>query len=55
MYSSEFQESLKAVEAAREENIKYEPTRMTAKEKGLKILYRSDKILKQKDKGGNIH
>ena len=26
MYSSEFQESLKAVEAAREENIKYEPT-----------------------------
>ena len=24
MYSSEFQESLKAVEAAREENIKYE-------------------------------
>ena len=33
MYSSEFQESLKAVEAAREENIKYEPTRMTAKEK----------------------
>ena len=33
MYSSEFQESLKAVEAAREENIKYEPIRMTAKEK----------------------
>lgn len=33
MYSSEFQESLKAVEAAREENIKYEPTRMTVKEK----------------------
>lgn len=33
MYSSEFQESLKAVEAAREANIKYEPTRMTAKEK----------------------
>lgn len=33
MYSSEFQDSLKAVEAAREENIKYEPTRMTAKEK----------------------
>ncbi len=33
MYSSEFQESLKAVEAAREENIKYEPVRMTAQEK----------------------
>lgn len=33
MYSAEFQESLKAVEAAREANIAYEPTRMTAKEK----------------------
>ena len=33
MYSSEFQESLKAVEAARKENIKYEPVRMTAQEK----------------------
>ncbi len=33
MYSSEFQESLKAVEAAREANIAYEPVRMTAKEK----------------------
>ena len=33
MYSSEFQESLKAVEAAREANIAYEPARMTAKEK----------------------
>lgn len=33
MYSQEFQESLKAVEAARKENIAYEPKRMTAKEK----------------------
>lgn len=33
MYSAEFQESLKAVEAAREANIAYEPARMTAKEK----------------------
>ena len=33
MYSKEFSESLKAVEAAREANIAYEPTRMTAKEK----------------------
>ena len=33
MYSKEFQESLKAVEAARKDNIAYEPTRMTAKEK----------------------
>ena len=33
MYSEEFQKSLKAVEAAREENIAYEPARMTAKEK----------------------
>ena len=33
MYSKEFQESLKAVEAARKENIAYEPKRMTAKEK----------------------
>ena len=33
MYSKEFQESLKAVEAAREANIAYEPARMTAQEK----------------------
>ncbi len=33
MYSAEFQESLKAVEAAREANIAYEPARMTAKQK----------------------
>ena len=33
MYSQEFQESLKAVEATRKENIAYEPKRMTAKEK----------------------
>ena len=33
MYSKEFQESLKAVEAARDANIAYEPVRMTAKEK----------------------
>ena len=33
MYSQEFQKSLKAVEAARKENIAYEPKRMTAKEK----------------------
>ncbi len=33
MYPIEFQESLKAVEAAREKNIAYEPARMTAKEK----------------------
>ncbi|MBE6851875.1 MAG: FAD-binding protein [Ruminococcus sp.] len=33
MYSSEFQESLKKVEAAREANIAYEPARMTAQEK----------------------
>ena len=33
MYASQFQESLRAVEAAREANITYEPTRMTAKEK----------------------
>ena len=33
MYSVEFQESLKKVEAAREANIAYEPARMTAKEK----------------------
>jgi len=33
MYSEAFQASLKAVEAAREENIAYEPARMTAKEK----------------------
>ena len=32
MYSKEFQESLKAVEAARAENISYEPARMTAQE-----------------------
>ncbi len=33
MYAKEFQESLKAVEAARESNIAYEPARMTAQEK----------------------
>ena len=33
MYSQEFQKSIKAVEAAREANIAYEPARMTAKEK----------------------
>ncbi len=33
MYAKEFQESLKAVEEAREANIAYEPARMTAKEK----------------------
>ena len=33
MYSKEFQESLKAVEAARKDNIAYEPKRMTAQEK----------------------
>ena len=33
MYSIEFQESLKKVEAARDANIAYEPARMTAKEK----------------------
>ncbi len=33
MYAKEFQESLKAVEAARKNNIAYEPARMTAKEK----------------------
>ena len=39
MYSSEFQESLKAVEAAREENIKYEPTRMTAKKRTTSLRH----------------
>ena len=33
MYSKEFQDSLKKVEAARKENIALEPNRMTAKEK----------------------
>ena len=33
MYPKEFESSLKAVEAAREANIAYEPVRMTAKEK----------------------
>ncbi len=33
MYSKEFSESLKAVEAAREKNVAYEPARMTADEK----------------------
>ncbi|MBQ4575659.1 MAG: FAD-dependent oxidoreductase [Clostridia bacterium] len=33
MYSEKFTESIKAVEAAREANIAYEPARMTAKEK----------------------
>ena len=34
MYSEQFKKSLKAVEAAREANIAYEPARMTADEKG---------------------
>ncbi len=33
MYSEKFRESIEAVERAREENIAYEPARMTAKEK----------------------
>ncbi|MBQ9131359.1 MAG: succinate dehydrogenase/fumarate reductase flavoprotein subunit, partial [Clostridia bacterium] len=33
MYSEQFQKSLKAVEAAREQNIAYEPARMTAQQK----------------------
>lgn len=33
MYSKEFEKSLKAVEAAREDNIALEPRRMTADEK----------------------
>ena len=33
MYADRFTESIKAVEAAREENIKLEPRRMTAQEK----------------------
>ena len=33
MYGKEFEESLKAVAAARDANIAYEPARMTAKEK----------------------
>ena len=33
MYSKEFEASLKAVEAARAENVKLEPRRMTAEEK----------------------
>ena len=33
MYSEQFQESLKAVEAARAANVAYEPARMTAQEK----------------------
>ena len=33
MYSERFQESIKAVEAARDKNIAYEPARMTAQEK----------------------
>ena len=32
MYSDRFTESIKAVEAAREDNIKLEPRRMTAQE-----------------------
>ena len=43
MYSKEFQESLKAVEAAREANIAYEPARMTADEKdALLAAYHPD-------------
>ena len=33
MYSENFQKSIAAVEAAREQNIAYEPARMTAKQK----------------------
>ena len=33
MYSENFTESIKAVEAAREKNISFEPVRMTAQEK----------------------
>ena len=33
MYSEKFQQSLKLVEAARENNIKLEPARMTAQQK----------------------
>ena len=33
MYSAEFQDSIRAVEAARAANIAYEPARMTAQEK----------------------
>ena len=41
MYAKEFQESLAAVEAAREANIAYEPARMTAEEKdALLAAYR---------------
>ena len=43
MYSKEFQKSLAAVEAARKENIVYEPARMTADEKeALLATYHPD-------------
>ena len=43
MYSEQFKESLKAVEAAREANIAYEPARMTADEKdALLAAYHPD-------------
>ena len=43
MYPKEFESSLKAVEAAREANIAYEPVRMTAKEKeNLLAAYHPD-------------
>lgn len=43
MYSKEFQKSLAAVEAARKENIAYEPARMTADEKdALLAAYHPD-------------
>ena len=43
MYSEQFQNSLKAVEEARESNIAYEPARMTAQQKeGLLAAYHPD-------------
>ena len=43
MYSKEFEKSLKAVEAAREDNIALEPRRMTADEKdALLAAYHPD-------------
>ena len=43
MYPKQFEESLKAVEAARKENIAFEPKRMTADEKdNLLAAYHPD-------------
>ena len=43
MYAKEFEASLAAVEAAREQNIAYEPPRMTADEKdALLAAYHPD-------------